>query len=131
MVEAISTLPVGGWGARRARGPLPLTKRWRGTFIALRSVAIAAGSAAAVLLLLVRQLVSEARGPTVLGFAAGAFAVFAGSGLLYSALRPKGRVDSDAGSRAWVQLSDVHPNFGAAVEAMEADAATSQAVRLE
>src|SRR5260370_8078035 len=40
VVDAVTTLPIGGWGARRAGGPLPLTKRWRAPFIALPAITI-------------------------------------------------------------------------------------------
>ena len=127
----VTTLPIGGWGARRARGPLPLTKRWRDTFITLRAVVITAGAAAAVLLFLGQQLVPVAWALSILGIAAGSFALFAVTGLLYSALRPKGRIHTDTNNARWVVLSDVHPNFAAAVEAMEQSAAGSSVSRSE
>jgi len=104
---------------------LPLTKRWRATFIVLRAVVISA-AATAVLLFLVLQVVPASWAPSVLGLAGGAFAVFAVIGLLYSAMRPKGTIHADARNQSWILLSDVHPNFVSAVEAMEAGAVNSQ-----
>jgi len=119
-LEAVTTLPVGRLGARRARGELPLTRRWRATFIALRAVVTTAGVASVTLLLLVQAVVPDAWRLTVLGLAAGAFGVFAALGLLYSALRPKGTLHADRSNQRWIVLHDVHPSFVAAVEAIEA-----------
>lgn len=99
----------------RARGPLPITRRWRRTFIVLRVVAIAAAAIAA-LMTFSTGAVNETWRPGWFLFAIAMFVTYLVTHTIYAGLRPKGLVDRTPEGVVCVTLSGVHPNFVAAVE---------------
>jgi hypothetical protein len=105
-------------GGRRARGPLPLTQRWRRTFLAFRGAAIATAIVAIVVLFSTGAAPPSWR-PGWVGFAFGCIAVCFVILALYGGLKPKGDVYATPEGHAWVQLRDVHSNFAKAIEAMQ------------
>lgn len=105
-------------GGRRARGPLPLTQRWRRTFLAFRGAAIAIAILAIVVLFSTGAAPPSWR-PGWVGFALGCIALCFVILTLYGGLKPKGFVYATPDGQAWVQLRDVHSNFANAIEAMQ------------
>jgi hypothetical protein len=105
-------------GGRRARGSLPLTQRWRRTFLAFRGAAIATAVIAFVVLFSTRAAPPSWR-PGWVGFAFGCIALCFVILAVYGGLKPKGYVYATPEGQAWVQLRDVHSNFANAIEAMQ------------
>lgn len=105
-------------GGRSVRGPLPLIRPWRQTFLLLR-VAIMASIAIAVLLLFTTGLTpSELKA----GWVGSAFACLAASfviALVYGGLKPKGEVFKARNGELWVRLREVHPNFARSVARLD------------
>jgi hypothetical protein len=109
---------VGYAAGHRARGPLPLSKRWRATLMGFRAIAIAAGAFGAMALLATGLLPSSWKA-TGVGVSFGAFATCLVTVYLYAGLlRPKGTVHATPTGELWVHLHEVHPNFVDAVERM-------------
>jgi hypothetical protein len=102
---------------RQATGPLPLTKRWRKTFIALRATVFIAAGASAVAAFSLAILPEQAR-PTVLGVSFGAFVIAWVVYFAYVGLRPKGELYANAAGERYVVLRDVDAAFAAAVRSM-------------
>lgn len=109
-------VPIGP-GGRRARGPLPLTKRWRRTFIALRGVAIAL-AAVAILALISTGLAPLSWRQGWLTLAFGSLVACLVVLAMYGGLKPKGHVHKSADHQIWVDLEDVHPGFVDAINAI-------------
>ena len=107
-------VPIWSWGAHQ--GPLPLTKRWRDIFIALRAVTIAAAAAAVVLLFSLGAVPEAWRAQTFV-FSLGALVTYLVTHLLYAGLRPKSYVQAAPNGQLLVRLYNVHPKFVAAVKA--------------
>jgi hypothetical protein len=108
---------LGPLGGLRARGPLPLTRRWRWTFLAFRCVAILSAAASVVALFSAAAFAETSRA-SVVAFALGAFATYVVTYTLYAGLRPKGDVYALPTGQRWVLLRDVHADFVKAVEVM-------------
>jgi hypothetical protein len=109
-------------------GPLPLTRRWRRVMIGFRVVASAAG-AAGVLALFSEGAFPESSRATVVGVSLGVIVLAVVAGVVYAGLRPKGYVLANAQGERYVLLTDAHPAFVAAVDAMEAPLGTEYRVR--
>jgi hypothetical protein len=112
-------------GGPQADGKLPLTNRWRVTFLALRWVALATFPLG-IFVLLTAGAWPQQIGATIVATGLGLLVVYAISHLAYAALRPKGTVYRSSFGPAWIHLRDVHPNFVSAVETMEAEALASR-----
>jgi hypothetical protein len=102
-------------------GPLPLTRRWRGVIIGSRVVASVLGAAGIVALFSTGAFPESSRA-TVVGVAFGAIVLAVIAGVVYSGLRPKGYALKNAAGEPYLLLTDAHPAFVAAVDAMEAAA---------
>jgi hypothetical protein len=112
--------------SRRARGSLPLTKRWRVTLIGFRWGAVAAAAVALVGLFSVNSMPPPLRSWT-LGIGFVGLTTYLVNHLIYAALRPRGVVRTSTDGQLLVDLSNVHANFAAAVEAMRSSTQASQA----
>ncbi len=102
---------------RQANGRLPLTNRWRITFIVFRAAALVVAGIG-VLALLAGSGFPESTKAIVVGISFGALAASMATYLLYAGLRPKGVVYSNSKGQLYVILRDVHPAFVQAVNAM-------------
>ena len=124
------SLVVGGFaflGGPQATGQLPLTKQWRTTFLSLRSTALAAFPTGVVVALSTAAWPVRWQ-PSVLGLGFGLLGLYAVAHFLYAGLRPKGAVHRTPYGEAWIHLRDVHPNFVAAVAALEAEMLSNLAI---
>ena len=112
---------LGGLAVLAGRsGPLPVTKYWRTTFIVFRFLAMALAALATIVWFSVGAQ-SDASRAGWAEFGLGCFVSYVIAHTLYAGLRPKAYLYRAHGSRLWVQLHNAHPNFVAAVEAMEND----------
>jgi hypothetical protein len=114
-------------GGPNAVGQLALTKRWRTTFRVLRGVALSAFPVGIAVLFSTGAWPEQWR-PSVVGIAFGLLGLYALTHSLYAVLRPKGTVHRTSFGELWIHLRDVHPNFVAAVQAMEAEVLASRTI---
>ena len=106
---------LGLLAGKRVHGRLPMTRRWRRTFIAFRAVAIMAAAIAVAAIFSIGAVDSSMR-PAWFLFALAMFVAYVVTHTLYAGLRPKGDVDTTPEGLVWVELAGVHPNFVAALE---------------
>jgi hypothetical protein len=99
---------------KRAKGRLPLTRRWRTIFVVFR--VIAWGTATIGVVAIVSAEI-WAWPQWIVGFGFGLLGASFVAFVLYAGLRPKGVVHGLSSGEEWVHLTDVHPNFVAGIDA--------------